>query len=159
MTPAKAVPVDDGRCIGCGPDAPHGLHMRFAVGHDKSVEATVVVPAGYQGWRDVVHGGVVALLLDEAMAYAAGAHGELGMTADLKMRFRKSVPVGAPLTVRANVTWRRRNVLGIAASVHDASGTLLASGEGSFVSQGRLEPGRTFGYGTTTGLGVPANLG
>jgi uncharacterized protein (TIGR00369 family) len=123
--------------------------MRFAVNPDKSVESTVTVPAGFQGWRDVVHGGVVALLLDEAMAYAAGAAGELGMTADLKLRFRKSVPVGCPVTVRANVVWRRRNVLGIVAGIRDASGTLLASGEGSFVSSGTLEPGSTFGYGTT----------
>jgi uncharacterized protein (TIGR00369 family) len=125
--------------------------MRFDVGDDKAVEAVVTVPPGFQGWRDVVHGGVVALLLDEAMAYAAGAHGEIGMTADLKMRFRKSVPVGEPLTVRGHVLWRRRNVLGIAASIRDASGTLLASGEGSFVSRGTLEPGRSFGYGGRRG--------
>jgi uncharacterized protein (TIGR00369 family) len=125
--------------------------MRFTVQPDKSVESTVTVPAGFQGWRDVVHGGVVALLLDEAMAYAAGAAGEIGMTADLKLRFRKSVPVGEPVVVRAHVVWRRRNVLGIAASIRAASGTLLASGEGSFVSSGTLEPGATFGYGSNNG--------
>jgi uncharacterized protein (TIGR00369 family) len=152
-------PVDDGGCIGCGPAAPYGLHMRFDINEDKSVETTVTVPAGFQGWRDVVHGGVVALLLDEAMAYAAGAHGQLGMTADLKLRFRKAVPVGAPLHVRSHVLWRRRNVLGIAASVRDAGGALLASAEGSFVSQGTLEPGRTFGYGRTTSAPPPADRG
>jgi len=151
VTVRTSAPVDDGRCIGCGPEAQHGLHMRFDVNEDKSVEATVTVPAGFQGWRDVVHGGVVALVLDEAMAYAAGAHGEIGMTADLKMRFRKSVPVGRPLTVRGHVLWRRRNVLGIAASIRDEAGTLLASGEGSFVSSGTLEPGTTFGYGGRRG--------
>jgi uncharacterized protein (TIGR00369 family) len=148
---ARPAPVDDGRCIGCGPSAPHGLHMRFTINPDKSVESTVSVPAGFQGWRDVVHGGVVALLLDEAMAYAAGAAGEIGMTADLKLRFRKSVPVGEPVTVRARVVWRRRTVLGIAASIHGPSGTLLASAEGSFVSHGTLAPGAVFGYGTTNG--------
>jgi uncharacterized protein (TIGR00369 family) len=114
--------------------------MRFTINPDKSVESTVSV-----------HGGVVALLLDEAMAYAAGAAGEIGMTADLKLRFRKSVPVGEPVTVRANVVWRRRNVLGIAASIHGPAGTLLASAEGSFVSHGTVAPGATFGYGTTNG--------
>jgi len=152
----RPAPIDDGRCIGCGPDAAHGLHMRFTIEADKSVESTVTVPPGFQGWRDVVHGGVVALLLDEAMAYAAGAAGELGMTADLKLRFRKSVPIGRPVTVRARVVWRRRNVLGIAAGIHDAAGTLLASAEGSFVSSGTLAPGSTFGYGTTVRAGLPA---
>ncbi len=151
MTDENVRPVDDGRCIACGPHALHGLHMRFDVNEDKSVVSCVTVPHGFQGWRDVVHGGVVAVLLDEAMAYAAGAFGEIGMTADLKMRFRKSVPVGEPLLVSGNVLWQRRNVLGIAAAVRDAAGTLLASAEGRFVSTGTIAPGSRFGYGETRG--------
>jgi len=138
-------PVDDGRCIGCGPESNFGLHMHFDVNEDRSVESRVTVGPDFQGWRDVVHGGVVALLLDEAMAYAAGANGIVGVTADLKLRFRKPVPVGRPLVVRGAVRWQRRGVLGIAASVSAADGTLLASGEGSFVKRGDVPPGTRFG--------------
>ncbi len=145
MSAALETPVDDGKCIGCGPDAVVGLKMRFDVNPDKSVESRVSVSDRFQGWRDVVHGGVVALLLDEAMAYAAGAHGVLGVTGDLKMRFRKPVPVGAPLVVRSHVVWQRRGVLGIVASVNDDAGVLLASGEGSFVKRGDVPPGTVFG--------------
>ena len=143
-------PVDDGHCIGCGSESEIGLKMRFAVHPDDSVESRVTIGQAFQGWQQVVHGGVVALLLDEAMAYAAGARGHVGVTADLKMRFRKSVPVGEPLIVRGKVLWQRRNVLAIEASVHDEAGTLLASGQGSFVSRGTLPPGTRFGnsYGT-----------
>ncbi|MBD5634847.1 MAG: PaaI family thioesterase [Candidatus Eremiobacteraeota bacterium] len=144
-------PIDDGYCIGCGPHAQMGLQMRFDVVEDLSVESRVSVGPGFQGWRDVVHGGIVALLLDEAMAYAAGAHGVLGMTGALKMRFRKPVPVGAPLVVRGNVRWRRRDVLGLAASIHDAEGTLLASGEGSFVKRGDVPPGALFAQSRSRG--------
>jgi uncharacterized protein (TIGR00369 family) len=145
VSAALETPVDDGKCIGCGPDAVVGLKMRFDVNPDKSVESRVSVSDRFQGWRDVVHGGVVALLLDEAMAYAAGAHGVLGVTGDLKMRFRKPVPVGAPLVVRSHVVWQRRGVLGIVASVNDDAGVLLASGEGSFVKRGDVPPGTVFG--------------
>ncbi len=138
-------PIDDGFCVGCGKDSPIGLHMTFAIEGDTSVESRVTIPERFQGWRDVVHGGIVALVLDEAMAYAAGARGYLGVTADLKLRFRNPVPVGAPLVVRAKVLWQRRTVLGIEASVCDAAGTLLASAEGSFVTRGRLEPGEKLG--------------
>ena len=140
-----AEPVDDGRCIACGPDAPFGLKMQFERLSDDSVESRVVVPAAYQGWRGVVHGGAVAMLLDEAMAYAAAAAGVLGVTAELKMRFRKAVPVGAPLLVRGSVHLRRGKVLGVSASVKAEDGTLLASGEGSFVSRGEIAPGTRFG--------------
>ena len=119
--------------------------MRFARATDESVACRVTVDARFQGWRGVVHGGVVALLLDEAMAYAAAARGIVGMTADLRTRFRRSVPVDAPVDVRANVLWERRGVLAIAASVVDAAGTLLASGEGRFVARGTLAAGERFG--------------
>ena len=140
-----ARPIDDGYCIGCGPHATVGLHMHFEATDDGGVESRITVGPAFQGWRDVVHGGVVALLLDEAMAYAAAARGIVGVTGDLKMRFRKSVPVGVPLRVRAKVAWQRRNVLGIEARVCDESGQLLASGEGSFVARRTLETGERLG--------------
>ena len=138
-------PVDDGFCIGCGPFSAAGLKMRFETGEDFSVRSSLVIPQPFQGWRDVVHGGIVALVLDEAMAYAAGARGQIGMTAELKLRFRHAVPIGAPLEVRGSMLWQRRNVLGVEASISDASGLLLASAEGSFVSRGALAPGERFG--------------
>jgi uncharacterized protein (TIGR00369 family) len=137
-------PIDDGRCIGCGPQAANGLHMKFTTRPDGSVESLLDVPAAFQGWRGVVHGGIVALLLDEAMAYAAGSRGVLGVTAELKLRFRKPVPTDRPLVVRGTVTWQRRTVLGVTASVSDDA-ALLASAEGRFVSRGTLAPGERFG--------------
>ena len=138
-------PVDDGFCIACGPASQIGLRMRFGVMADGSVESRIVVPPAFQGWRGAVHGGVVALLLDEAMAYAAAARSVVGVTAELTMRFRKAVPTGDPLVVRGKVAWQRRGVLGVEADVSDAAGTLLASAEGRFVSRGTLQPGERFG--------------
>jgi uncharacterized protein (TIGR00369 family) len=142
--PESEGPVDDGRCVGCGPLSEIGLRMAFELGPDGAVTSRVVVPDAFQGWRGVAHGGVVALMLDEAMAYAAGARGVIGVTGEMKMRFRRTVPTGAPLVVRGNVLWQRRNVLGIEASLSDEAGTLLASGTGSFVQRGTVEPGTRF---------------
>jgi uncharacterized protein (TIGR00369 family) len=138
-------PIDDGNCIGCGERSEIGLHMHFSLVEDGAVESRLIVPARFQGWQNVVHGGVVALLLDEAMAYAAAAAGHVVMTADLKLRFRKSVPVGEDLVVRARVLRRRLGVFGVEAGIRDAAGTLLASGEGSFVSRGTIDPDSRFG--------------
>jgi hypothetical protein len=43
------------------------------------------------------------------------------------------------------VLWQRRGVLGVAASVNDEAGALLASGQGSFVKRGDVPPGTLFG--------------
>jgi len=137
-------PIDDGHCIACGPLSETGLKMQFVIEADESVSSRIVVPQLFQGWQGVTHGGIVALLLDEAMAYAAGARGVLGVTGEMKMRFRHPVPIGEPLTVRGAVLWQRRGVLSIEASVSDAAGKALASGVGSFVSRGTVAPGERF---------------
>jgi acyl-coenzyme A thioesterase PaaI-like protein len=131
------VPVDDGRCFVCGPYNAEGLHVRFDP-DGEGVRAEITLPPRFQGWRGTAHGGVVAMLLDEAMAYACGAQGERGMTASMQLRFRAAVPIGEPLVVTGTVKWKRRNVFGVEAAVRRASGDVLASAEGSFVSMGPL---------------------
>jgi uncharacterized protein (TIGR00369 family) len=142
-----AAPVDDGHCVGCGPHSPIGLRMQFARNDDGSVVSRIVVPQAFQGWQGIVHGGIVALMLDEAMAYAAAANGALGMTAELNMRFRSEVRVGDELIVHGSVLWQRRTILAVQARIVTASDdALLASAEGKFVSRGSVEPGTRLGF-------------
>jgi uncharacterized protein (TIGR00369 family) len=135
---SAAVPVDDGRCFACGPHSADGLHLRFEPAGEDAVRAEITLPPRFQGWRGTAHGGIVMMLLDEAMAHACGRIGERGMTASMQLRFRAAVPLGKRLVVTGTVKWRRRAVIALDATVADAHGTVLASGEGSFVSAGPL---------------------
>jgi acyl-coenzyme A thioesterase PaaI-like protein len=136
----SGVPFDDGNCFACGPDNPIGMHVHFEREEGtEGVVARLSLAPEYQGWRGIAHGGIVMALLDEAMAHAAGYAGHRGVTANVSVRFRKPVPLEQPIEVRGHVTWRRRNVLGVDASVLGGDGTLLAHAEGSFVSLGRLD--------------------
>jgi uncharacterized protein (TIGR00369 family) len=134
--------VDDGNCFACGPANPIGLHMRFERDGADGAQAEIVLGPQFAGWAGVAHGGIVMAILDEVMAHAAGMMGYRGLTAGLSARFRKPVPLGAPLKVRARVQWMRRDVLSIQADIRAANGDLLAEGEGKFVSKGTVEPGR-----------------
>jgi uncharacterized protein (TIGR00369 family) len=120
--------------------------MRFAESGADTVECRLTLPERFQGWQGIAHGGIVAMLLDEGMAYAAATRGHLGVTAELKMRFRAPVPLGSPLLVRGRVEWQRSNVLGVSSDVLDAGGTVLAAGQGRFVSRGTLAPGQRLGF-------------
>ncbi len=111
------VPFDDGNCFACGPANPIGMHVRFdRAGDFDGVVARVELAPVYQGWRGIAHGGIVMALLDEAMAHAAGFAGHRGVTASVNVRFRKPVPLEAPIEVRGRVTWQRRRVLGVEAT-------------------------------------------
>ncbi|MBV8489199.1 MAG: PaaI family thioesterase [Candidatus Eremiobacteraeota bacterium] len=132
------VPFDDGNCFACGPENPIGMHLHFERAPGEGVISRATLGARFQGWRGIAHGGIVMALIDEAMAHAAGYAGHRGVTASVNVRFRKPVPLERPIEVRGRVTWQRRNVIGVEARISDAEGTLLAEGEGSFVSRGAL---------------------
>src|SRR5579864_9498004 len=118
------VPFDDGNCFACGPDNPVGLRLQFDRAADgDGVRAGVTLAPQYQGWRGIAHGGIVMALLDEAMAHAAGFAGHRGVTASVSVRFRKPVPLEAPIEVRGRVTLQRRNIVGVEGWISDERGT------------------------------------
>ena len=107
-------PIDDGRCFACGPENEIGLRLHFERiddGGEGAVRARTVLRPDFQGWQGIAHGGIALALLDEAMAHAAGAAGQRGVTATMSARFRKPVPLGEPIDVEGRVRWMRRNVL------------------------------------------------
>ena len=93
----------------------------------------------FQGWKGIAHGGIAIALLDEVMAHAAGAAGHRGVTASLDARFRKPVPLDAPLVVFGRVTGQRRNILSLEGRVSDAAGQTLVEGTARFLSRGPLD--------------------
>src|SRR5215472_4701792 len=136
MTASGDIPFDDGNCFACGPENPIGMHLHFDRAEPEGVRCNALLASQFQGWRGIAHGGIVMALLDEAMAHAAGFAGHRGVTASVNVRFRKPVPLERPIEVRGRVTWQRRNVLGVKASIADEMENVLAEAEGSFVSRG-----------------------
>ena len=132
------IPVDDGRCFACGPHNPDGLHLTFEPDGPGGARSRVTLPPRLQGYRGIAQGGVVMMLLDEIMAHAARFAGERAVTAAMQTRFRKPVPIGLELVLRAHVTSHRRNVLFLEAAIESPDGVILATAEGTFVSTGRL---------------------
>jgi uncharacterized protein (TIGR00369 family) len=142
VTPADASPVDDGACFACGPHNPDGLGLHFARDGSDGARARLTLDRKYQGYRGIAHGGIVMLLLDEAMAHASGAAGERVMTAAVNARFRAPVPLGVPLQLVGRVLSKRGKILRVHAALLDAAGAALATAEGSFVSLGPIEAGQ-----------------
>lgn len=104
---------DNQYCFICGKDNPVGLHLDLVVDREaKCAETKVAVPAEYQGWEGMVHGGIISALLDEVCAYAGMTVAKTVVTGELKTRFRKPVPVEADIRAVARVVnHARRTVL------------------------------------------------
>jgi acyl-coenzyme A thioesterase PaaI-like protein len=89
------------RCVACGRKNRSGLGLHFEVNADRQVEATFPCPDCFEGYPHSLHGGFVAVLLDSAMTNCLFAHGLVGMTGHLDVRFRHVVDIGKSARVRA----------------------------------------------------------
>lgn len=88
-------------CIACRPRGLGGLGLSFESQADGSVVATFACEAGFQGYPDRVHGGVLATLVDAAMTHCLFARRIAGYTVKLEIRYRRGVRLGVPAQVRA----------------------------------------------------------
>ena len=92
--------------------------------------AEVVIPAHYEGYPGVVHGGIVAAILDETGGRAHMTDPTRFMvTAQLNVRYRKPVPSETPLVVIGLVTDRKGRVSKAHSEIKDQTGEVLAEAE------------------------------
>lgn len=119
-------------CFGCGSINPQGLKLTFRAAGG-AVTAQFTPQPQHQGFPGVMHGGLVATLLDEAMGWALVVSGVWAVTAKMETRFRRPVPLGEPLTVTAQVAKDRGRLLVVRGELRSHDGQLLAQGEGLFM--------------------------
>ncbi|MBK8793810.1 MAG: PaaI family thioesterase [Holophaga sp.] len=92
-------------CVVCWDRHPFGLKVDFRVTGEHTVEGAFGCGKSYEGFGNVVHGGIVSSLLDGAMASCLLAKGIAAYTVDLRVRFRGAVETGLPATIRGE--WLR----------------------------------------------------
>jgi len=129
--------TDYQRCFVCGQNNPFGLHLVFRLEQD-AVVADFQPREEHQGFPGVIHGGIVAAILDEALGRTSilTESPEWTMTGRLEVRYRRYVPYGPLLRVRARLGTHRRRML-------QASGVLTLAGDESVVlaeAQGTFLP-------------------
>lgn len=130
-----------GFCFGCSPENPDGLHLRFFRAGD-GVCCDSTLGATYQGATEIVHGGIQAVLLDEASCAAAFfTRGTYVVTGQLAIRYRRPCPTGVPLHVRAHVVADEGRYFTIAAEMRrDGDDAVLTRSEGRFYRDARRNP-------------------
>jgi acyl-coenzyme A thioesterase PaaI-like protein len=123
----------DHACFGCGDDNPIGLHLRFSP-EDDGVKASFIPGPQHQGFQDVVHGGIISAVLDEAMAWATAHAGVWAVTGEMRVRFRQPLKIGEITTVAARVSGTRGRLVTAAAELQlDRDRSAVATASATFV--------------------------
>ena len=117
-------------CFGCGKDNPIGLKLKFEW-DGKTARAEFTPHQNHQGWADIVHGGILFTILDEAMGYASIFAGMSCVTARMQARLRCPAVVGEPLIITSTIANNEKKLLTIEATITLKDGTLIAEATGT----------------------------
>lgn len=138
-----------------GPGNPVAPPMVATDSPDGRASGRVTLGKSHEGPPGLVHGGVVATMLDHVLARALRAAGRGGLTATLTVTYRRPVQLGVPLlaTAEMGATDGRRTTATARLVAEDDPGTTLAEAEGLFVA---LRPERAAQVFAPTGRDVAA---
>ena len=87
----------------------------------------------------MVHGGIIAMLLDEVMAKVSRFTQDRAVTGELTVKYLKPVPVDEDIVVEGWEVERSGRNIFREGEIRDASGVVLAKGRGHFIA---IDPAR-----------------
>ena len=122
------------RCFACGQDNCHGLRIRYQREESGEITAAWTPTPACEGFRGIVHGGVVTTVLDEAMSKAVAATGCEALTAELRVRFRRHVASGGAFRIRGWIVKRSGRIVETEASLTALDGSEHAHARAKFLA-------------------------
>lgn len=124
----------DAHCFGCSPANPVGLGLRFRrddegdEGDGAGIVADLCLDKRYESYPGVLHGGIVALVCDEAMGnLVVLRHGRVALTTTLRVRYVGVVAIGGRYRCHASVAETPDGTINGRAEIRDLGGTVLAT--------------------------------
>src|SRR5438067_4103901 len=121
-------------CFVCGESNPIGLKLRFET-DGRIVQTHFQARAEHVGFRQTVHGGLIATLLDEIMVWACAVQTKrFAFCAELNVRFVNPLRPDEEVIATAELINNRRGKLfEPKAELRDLNGLLLASATGKYL--------------------------
>ena len=124
-------------CLLCGDRNPLSQKFRF-ISHTDGTVTTVIQARRYmQGYAGIMHGGVIAALLDAAMTHCLFHREIQGLTCELKVRYAHAIHVDSDVEIRAwiiketpRLFWLKSEAL--------VSGKVMVWAEGKFLPRNKV---------------------
>jgi len=121
-------------CFVCGESNPIGLNLRFET-DGKVVRARFIPRKEHAGFKTVVHGGLIATVLDEVMVWACAVQTKrFAFCAELKVRFINPLQPGEPALLSAELVANRKGrIFEAKGELKSESGTTFATATGKYL--------------------------
>ncbi|MBI3014221.1 MAG: PaaI family thioesterase [Candidatus Tectomicrobia bacterium] len=134
---------DDGMCFACGKKNPLGLHLKVRLEGERDAVAEFTPAKNHQGYKDIVHGGILVTVLDEVIAHTLYQRGILAMTGKLEVRYHRPALVGETLQVRATIEKESSRGFDVRAQAVNRAGEKVAEARATMIRQRHTGPSST----------------
>lgn len=133
MKPVKL--ADDGWCFACGRKNPTGLKLAFRTENGRIV-AEFSPQKVHQGFKDIVHGGIISTILDEAMVKAVLSRGLEAVTAEVTVRLKSPLYVGDKTRVEAEIKKIGKRLIETSARMMKNNSMIIAEAHAKLIRNG-----------------------
>lgn len=118
-------------CFVCGLENADGLKLILESPVEGKVTGGISIPEKFQGWPGIVHGGIIAAILDEAAGRTASDQIPklVYLTGTMNVRYRHPVKCNLPILVEAELVKRKGRVVTSRSRIMDESRLILADAE------------------------------
>jgi len=127
-------PNPTNKCFGCGGDNAGGMKLTFEQDNvNRRIVGRFVLGERYQGGGGFAHGGIIAVLLDEAMGKVCRFREVRAVTAELTVEYLKPINVQHEIIVEGRETEQKGRNLFMMGEIRDTAGDILARSKARFV--------------------------
>ncbi len=126
------------KCFGCGGDNAGGMKLTFEQDNvNRRIVGRFVLGERYQGGGGFAHGGIIAVLLDEAMGKVCRFREVRAVTAELTVEYLKPVDVMNEIVVEGREAEMKGRNIFMTGEIRDTAGMVLARSRARFVVLGQ----------------------
>lgn len=119
-------------CIICKSSNPDSLGMTYTI-IDDWLASSLITTEHMQGYDGIIHGGIIAAMLDAVMVNYLLYHKIQALTAELNIRYKEVLPTNQQIQVRATLLSRKK-MLYVLKSELICNQRLIAAATGKFIS-------------------------
>jgi acyl-coenzyme A thioesterase PaaI-like protein len=97
-------------CFACGSSDEMGLGLKFYRHEDGAVFGSFFADPKYEGYSGIIHGGIIATLLDSAMTHCLFIQNIPALTGRLSIKYSIPIPTGTVVRLEARVVGQFREL-------------------------------------------------
>ncbi len=128
-----------GNCFVCGDKNDIGLKLDFYE-KDGKARAEFTPTKSFEGYKGILHGGILSTLLDEVMIKSILAKGILTVTSQIEVKFKKPAIIGEKLIIEGEIMGERGRLVLTEGKVFKEDGIVVAEAKGKFFrAEGRIK--------------------